>query len=54
MSEILRHVVTLNDALHDKQPDRVREFAADVANCALMVADAAGVLSPGGAESEAA
>lgn len=49
VSESLYHLSKLTYAARqlrqgDGPPEKVREFAADVANCALMVADCAGVL----------
>jgi uncharacterized protein YcaQ len=51
VSEVLYHAAKLSYALRqfqqgDGPPERVLEFAADVGNTALMVADAAGVLVP--------
>lgn len=49
ISEVLYHAAKLAYATRqfeqgDGTPEKVREFAADVANCAMMVADIAGVL----------
>jgi hypothetical protein len=49
VSEVLYHAAKLAYALRqyeqgDGDADQVREFAADVANCSLMVADCGGVL----------
>lgn len=49
VAEVLYHAAKLSYALRqaeqgDGDPDKVLEFAADVGNCAMMVADCAGVL----------
>lgn len=56
VNEVLYHAAKLSYALRqyeqgDGPADKILEFAADIGNCAMMVADVAGVLvprSPGG------
>lgn len=53
VSEVLYHAAKLAYAARkfkrgEETAQSVREFAADVANCALMVADVCGVLEPSG------
>lgn len=42
--EIYYHVAKLQKAARDDEPARIREYAADVANMAMMLADVCGVL----------
>lgn len=45
LCEIEHHLSKLRHAVHSADGQLVREHAADVANCAMMLADIAGVLS---------
>lgn len=42
--EIYYHTAKLQRAVYNREPEKIREFAADVANHAMMVADICGVL----------
>lgn len=45
LCEVEHHLSKLRHAVHSADGQLVREHAADVANCAMMLADIAGVLS---------
>lgn len=52
--DVLYHVLKLSLAVKAKDKDAVREYAADVANCAAILADHFGVLeNPGNPEDAA-